>query len=78
MALTHCIFDLCARPEYLEPLRAEAKAALVQDNGKWQLSTLSRLRKLDSFLKESQRMNQSTFCMNSPTPASHFLIFNTD
>ncbi|KAI1330696.1 cytochrome P450 [Xylariaceae sp. FL0255] len=61
MALTHAIFDLCARPEYVEPLRSEAREALMHSGGNWQLSTLQRLRRLDSFLKESQRMNHSTF-----------------
>ncbi|KAI1413681.1 cytochrome P450 [Hypoxylon sp. FL1857] len=61
MAITHVIFDLCAMPEYVEPLRSEAQAALAQENGEWQLSTIKRLRRLDSFLKESQRVNQSTF-----------------
>jgi len=61
MAITPAIFDLCAMPEYLEPLRSEAQTALAQDNGQWQFSTLKRLRRLDSFLKESQRVNQSTF-----------------
>ncbi|KAI1384973.1 cytochrome P450 [Hypoxylon trugodes] len=60
MAITHAIFDLCSMPEYVEPLRSEAKEALAQDNGKWQVSTIKRLRRLDSFLKESQRVNQST------------------
>lgn len=49
-------------PEYIEPLRSEARIALSQDNGEWQFSTIKRLRRLDSFLKESQRINQSTFC----------------
>ncbi|KAF3062198.1 Ent-kaurene oxidase [Daldinia childiae] len=61
MAITHVIFDLCAMPEYIEPLRSEAQAALIKDDGKWQFSTIKRLRRLDSFLKESQRLNQSTF-----------------
>ncbi|KAK7750955.1 hypothetical protein SLS62_007088 [Diatrype stigma] len=61
MAITHAVFDLCAMPEYIEPLRSEARAALAQDNGEWQFSTLKKLRRLDSFLKESQRVNQSTF-----------------
>ncbi|ROW16671.1 hypothetical protein VPNG_01760 [Cytospora leucostoma] len=61
MAITHAIFDLCAMPEYVEPLRSEAQKALAQDNGEWKLSTTKRLRRLDSFLKESQRLNQSTF-----------------
>ncbi|KAI1211425.1 cytochrome P450 [Annulohypoxylon truncatum] len=61
MAITHAIFDLCTMPEYIELLRCEAQIALAQDNGQWHLSTIKKLRRLDSFLKESQRMNQSTF-----------------
>ncbi|KAJ8133010.1 hypothetical protein O1611_g617 [Lasiodiplodia mahajangana] len=61
MAITHAIFDLCAMPQYAEPLRSEAEMALAQDGGAWQLSTIHRLRRLDSFLKESQRTNHSTF-----------------
>ncbi|KAI1130920.1 cytochrome P450 [Nemania abortiva] len=61
MAITHAIFDLCAMPQYAEPLRSEAQAALAQDDGQWKLSTIHRLRRLDSFLKESQRFNHSTF-----------------
>ncbi|KAK0618573.1 cytochrome P450 [Bombardia bombarda] len=61
MAITHAIFDLCTRPEYMKPFRAEAQAALAQGNGEWKLSTLKRLHRLDNFLKESQRVNQSAF-----------------
>lgn len=68
MAVTHAIFDLCAMPEYFEPLRSEAQTALAQDNGEWKFSTLKRLRRLDSFLKESQRVNQSTFRKEHAAP----------
>ncbi|KAH9906752.1 cytochrome P450 [Xylariomycetidae sp. FL2044] len=61
MALTHAIFDLCVMPEYVEPLRLEAQASYSEDNGQWRLSTVQRLRRLDSFLKESQRLNNSGF-----------------
>ena len=61
MTITHAIYDLCAMPEYIEQLRAEARTALAEDNGEWQFTTIKRLRRLDSFLKESQRVNQATF-----------------
>ncbi|KAI8946774.1 cytochrome P450 [Xylaria longipes] len=61
MAITNAIFDLCAMPEYIEPLRSEVKEALSREDGQWRLSTIQRLRRLDSFLKESQRLNHSTF-----------------
>lgn len=47
-------------PEYREALRAEALAVL-QEDGSWELSSLKKLRKLDSFLKESMRYNQADY-----------------
>ncbi|KAL4767273.1 cytochrome P450 [Aspergillus nidulans var. acristatus] len=57
LAITHMIFDLAARPEYVAPLRDEAALALKQ-YGSWSSKpALSSLFKLDSFMKESQRLN---------------------
>ena len=61
MATVHLLYDLCARPEYIKPLRAEAQAALSESNGVWELETIKKLHRLDSFLKESQRLNSSSF-----------------
>lgn len=71
MAATHALFDLCAMPEYVGALRAEAQSALAESGGVWQYSTIKNLRQLDSFLKESQRVNQSTFRKfpSSPSPS---------
>lgn len=35
MAATHVILDLCARPEYIQPIREEIQQAVKVDNG-WQ------------------------------------------
>ncbi|EFE32723.1 cytochrome P450 monooxygenase, putative [Trichophyton benhamiae CBS 112371] len=56
MATSNVMYDLCAHPEYFEPLREEMLSARREDGG-WRKTTLTKLRKLDSFLKESQRMN---------------------
>ena len=56
MSAAHGFYDMCARPEYFEPLRQEAVDVLEEDGG-WQKTTLNKMRKLDSFLKESQRVN---------------------
>ena len=53
----HVLYDLCAHPEYLEPLREEIREGLAAENGQWTLGLLRRLRKLDSVIKESQRVN---------------------
>lgn len=54
-AALQVIYDICAQPDFMEELRAEA----LQEIGAhgWSYATLLKLRKLDSFLKESARMN---------------------
>lgn len=65
MMCTHFFFDLCAHPEYLAPLRDEAMRVLREDGG-FKKTTLNKLRKLDSFLRESQRMNPPFTCKSPP------------
>ncbi|OMP84406.1 Ent-kaurene oxidase [Diplodia seriata] len=63
MALTRVVFDLCRNPQWIEPLREEARSVLAADEGGdgdgavWGKSTLVRLRLMDSVLKESQRLS---------------------
>ena len=64
MSAAHCLYDLCYRPEYFEPLREEAVEILREDDG-WKKTTLNKMRKLDSFLKESQRVNPPSLCKYS-------------
>lgn len=56
MSAAHSLYDMCYRPEYFDPLREEAVEILREDEG-WKKTTLNKMRKLDSFLKESQRVN---------------------
>lgn len=65
MAVTHALFDLAAMPEYLAPLREEIDQVLEEEGG-WQGSALGKMRKIDSFLKESQRLNPPSIS-ESPT-----------
>ncbi|MCJ1250222.1 hypothetical protein MMC30_007448 [Trapelia coarctata] len=53
----HVLYDLCAEPEYFQPLRQEIEDSLTANNGQWSLAVLRCLERLDSFIKESQRMN---------------------
>ena len=54
-AIVDSLYEACARPEYIEPLRQEIQQALDEEGG-WNKVTLSKMRKLDSFMKEVQRM----------------------
>ena len=56
MSTVHALFDLCSMPEQIGILRCEIEEALAIEKG-WTMRTLHRLRKMDSFIKESQRMN---------------------
>ena len=56
--LTNVIYDLAARwDEYGPELRAEVEGALAISDGIWKKTTLTKLSKMDSFMKESQRLN---------------------
>ncbi|KAI0046785.1 cytochrome P450 [Auriscalpium vulgare] len=51
---THALYHIAANREYVEPLRKEIEAAVAADG--WTKSALLKMHKLDSFLRESQRM----------------------
>lgn len=56
MSLTHNLYDLLVMPQWLSPLREEIRTEIP----KWQNTTqanVGNLRLMDSFLKESQRIN---------------------
>ncbi|EIM80751.1 cytochrome P450 [Stereum hirsutum FP-91666 SS1] len=58
MTLTHAIFYLATYPEYIPLLRAEADAVISEDG--WTKKGMQRMRRLDSFLRESSRINAVT------------------
>lgn len=66
-ALTFMFLDLATRPEYTQPLRDEIEEVVKEDrveadeNGvlKFKQSSLAKLKKLDSFMKESSRMSKN-------------------
>lgn len=61
MAVTNDLFDLMAHPEYVAELRREVETVLKQEGG-WTKQALTSMRLLDSFMKESARMNPTTMC----------------
>ena len=56
---THLLYDLCARPEYVDSLRTEVEDMLAEE-GSFTKAGFNKLVKLDSFMKESQRFNPLT------------------
>ncbi|KAF7932417.1 hypothetical protein BELL_0324g00050 [Botrytis elliptica] len=71
-ALTHILFDLAAHPQFIAPLREEIDQVLAEDGAEDDGSgirylknqSLPKLKKLDSLLKESQRLNPIELVFN--------------
>ena len=55
-APTQLLYDLCAMPQYIEPLREEVQATLAE-HGSFTYRALLQMEMMDSFMKESQRFN---------------------
>lgn len=60
MTTTHLLLDLAAHPGFVEELREEMTAALGETGGEMNNTYVHRLHKVDSFMKESQRLNPLT------------------
>lgn len=54
--LTNIMYDLIAYQEYIQPLRDEI-VAVVKEEGCLKKTSLTKLKLMDSFIKETQRLN---------------------
>jgi hypothetical protein len=59
-AVTHALLDLASNPEYLKPLREEVEEVTKREG--WTKAALDQMHKLDSFVKESQRLHPAGVC----------------
>ena len=55
-SVVNTLFDLIAFSQYQRPLRQEIDKILMESGG-WSLHAIQQMKKLDSFIKESQRLN---------------------
>ncbi|ROW06907.1 hypothetical protein VMCG_04175 [Cytospora schulzeri] len=53
--ITNAILNLCTWPQYITILQEEIESVLKDNGGEWTLESMSKLQKLDSFLKETLR-----------------------
>ncbi|KAK7031683.1 cytochrome P450 monooxygenase 51 [Favolaschia claudopus] len=51
----HLLFDLAAYPSYIQPLREEVETVVTAEG--WTKTAVGKMHKIDSFLRESQRMH---------------------
>ncbi|KAI1462366.1 cytochrome P450 [Annulohypoxylon moriforme] len=57
-AMTHALLDLASsKAEYFDELRTEIRTVLAEHGGEWNKRALAAMSKLDSVLRESQRLN---------------------
>ncbi len=57
-AITHVILDLASsKQEYIDELRDEITSVLAEHGGEWNKRALAAMPKLDSVMRESQRVN---------------------
>ncbi|KAL8771387.1 MAG: hypothetical protein Q9203_004992 [Teloschistes exilis] len=75
MLISFALYNLCKHPEYLEPLRDEN----VKSGGVRLNHQNNELPLLDSFMKETARMNPVTICTALPCypPPSPSQIFSS-
>ena len=65
--ITMALYDLVAHPEYIEPIREEIESIIAEDG--WSKASIMKMKKLESFMKESQRYSPLALCtsINLPT-----------
>jgi cytochrome P450 len=71
--LCECLCDLAAYPEVQEELRQEAYQILEVENGWERKESLAKLKKLDSFMREVQRLSGNI----SESPSQFHLSIST-
>ncbi|KAJ3559201.1 hypothetical protein NM688_g483 [Phlebia brevispora] len=54
MSFTHALYSLATNPEYLLPMREEVDHIVAEEG--WTKAAMQKMRKVDSFLKECQRI----------------------
>jgi hypothetical protein len=55
LTLTQVLYRLLANPEYIEPLREEIDAVITEDG--WTKAGIDKMHRIDSFLRETQRVD---------------------
>lgn len=74
--LCECMFDLAAHPEIQEMLRDEARQVLETEDGWSRKESMTKLKKLDSFMKEVQRLSGHISEPPVPRPLAASSLFH--
>jgi hypothetical protein len=57
---THALYHLAAMPDYMQLMRDEVEAVVSEEG--WTKNAISKMYRIDSFLKETQRFNGIGSC----------------
>jgi cytochrome P450 len=69
---TQTLYRLLAHPEYLEPLRQEVEAVVAEEG--WTKTGMDKMHKIDSFVRETQRIDGPIICQSTPSPFSESYV----
>ena len=62
---TQVLYRLLENPEYIEPLRQEIDAVVAKEG--WTKAGMDKLHKVDSFLRETQRLRGLAIGSSAPS-----------
>jgi len=65
---TQVLYRLLENPEYLKPLRQEIEIAVAEEG--WTKAAIDKMHNLDSFLRETQRMQSLGIGLSAPLYSS--------
>jgi len=71
-AFTQVLYRLLDNPEYIEPLRREVEAIVAEDG--WTKAAMDKMYKIDSFIRETQRIDVGGICLSAPSVAPQLLM----
>ena len=60
-SFTNVLYHLLSNPEYVEPLRRDVETVVAEEG--WTKAGMDKMHKLDSFLREAQRLTGLTICL---------------
>ncbi|KAK0663501.1 putative cytochrome P450 E-class, group IV [Cercophora samala] len=83
MTTTNAFYNLAAFPQYVSVLRDEVREVLAQHNNTFTSPALQAMKKLDSFIKETMRVNPAGFAsfqrrVNKPFTLSNGQVIPAD
>jgi len=69
-AFTHVLYYLAEYPEHAQTLREEVQEIIDREG--WTYAAITKMVKVDSFIKETQRLNSLGGCMSLHTPRATY------